>query len=427
MTIYAEWGFDGSPFQTTSLPPSALGEKLLVGRDKQTATLMRRIGTGPKLATVEGLNGVGKTSIVNVAAYKLFNEHLKNGSGPLLVPCRKIFQLKPTEDIQNFIDYVLLEVAQTLIEQGARIRDSRETILSAPVDRWLSQPHPISYSGGAWIIQGSHGETNTPAEVNPCNLRKAVITWLEQIFSDDGNSGVICTIDNLELLQSSEAARVMLEQLRDELLTLPGIRWVLCGSLGIVHGVVSSPRLEGYLHPPIELDEVGSDQAAQILDSRLGAYSHEALTPYLPLTVNGFEQLYSVLRGNLRSVLSYADNYCQWIADNGSPDNDPEKDSSFLKWLNIQARANHDAVRQQLRPRPMEVYKIASELQIFSPSDYEIFGFNSIQAMRTHIRDLEDAGLLVSTQDEGDRRRKTIQMTSKGWLVRYFLDTVDRN
>lgn len=41
--------------------------------------------------------------------------------------------------------------------------------------------------------------------------------------------------------------------------------------------------------------------------------------------------------------------------------------------------------------------------------------------MRPHVKDLEDAGLLVSTQDEGDKRRKTIQITPKGWLVNYAL------
>ena len=85
--IYESWGFKGSPFQTTSLPASELGEKLLVGRDKELTTLMRRIASPPKLATLEGLNGVGKTSVVNVACHKLFTQHVQSGAGPLYVPC----------------------------------------------------------------------------------------------------------------------------------------------------------------------------------------------------------------------------------------------------------------------------------------------------------------------------------------------------
>jgi hypothetical protein len=345
-----------------------------------------------------------------------------------LIPCRKIFQIKPGENADAFIHYVLMEVAQTLIEQAARLIRSGHEIKTGPVDRWLNQPHAVSYSGGVWVVQGGmQVETNTSSGFDRSGFRKAVIGWLEQIYEDDPNSGVVCTIDNLELLQSSEQAREVLEQLRDELFNLRGIRWVLCGSLGIVHGVVSSPRLEGYLHQPIELGEVGEDQASRIIESRIGAYSESGREPYLPLTVASFERLYAVLKGNLRSVLSQADNYCQWIADIGSPASDQEKDETFATWLNGQAEVNYEAVRQQLRPRPMEVFSKAVELQVFSPSDFAQFGFSSIQAMRQHIRDLEDAGLLVSTQDEGDRRRKTIQMTPKGWLVQYHLEAQARS
>lgn len=89
--IYENWGFTGSPFQTTSLPPSELGEKLLVGRGIELGTLMRRLSSPPKLATLEGLNGVGKTSVVNIASFKLFSDYKKTGNGALYIPCRRIF------------------------------------------------------------------------------------------------------------------------------------------------------------------------------------------------------------------------------------------------------------------------------------------------------------------------------------------------
>src|ERR1039458_267474 len=62
------WQNRVSWFQTASLPASELGERLLVGRAEELRSLERKISSGPKIATLEGLNGVGKTSIVNVAA-----------------------------------------------------------------------------------------------------------------------------------------------------------------------------------------------------------------------------------------------------------------------------------------------------------------------------------------------------------------------
>ena len=90
----------------------------------------------------------------------------------------------------------------------------------------------------------------------------------------------------------------------------------------------------------------------------------------------------------------------------------------FNRWMSEQASAAFDAVRQELRPRAVEVFEKATSVGgVFSPSDFEDFNFNSVQAFRPSIRDLEAVGLLVSTQDDGDKRRKTIQVTPKGWMV----------
>jgi DNA-binding MarR family transcriptional regulator len=73
-----------------------------------------------------------------------------------------------------------------------------------------------------------------------------------------------------------------------------------------------------------------------------------------------------------------------------------------------------------MTPRGWEVF---DELVVrggsCSPSDYEEFDFESPQAMQPHLRRLQAANLVVSNIDESDRRRKTIVITPKGWLVQY--------
>jgi hypothetical protein len=421
--IYEQWGFLSSPFQTTSLPPTSLGEKLLVGREVVLASLIRKIASAPKMATVEGLNGVGKTSVVNIAAYRLYRNHIDNGKGPLYIPCQKIFQLNPHQDLQTFIDSVLMEVAQTLIDKANELGKRKIDVKTDGINRWLNSPQLTTFQGGVWVVQaGKQSETNTSSGFERSGFRREIFSWLKEVFPDAAAGGVICTIDNLELLQSSETARALLEQLRDELFNVVGLRWVLCGALGIVYGVVASPRLEGYLHKPIEISEIEDRHAAEILTTRIEAFGQAGVTPYLPLLDTDFGNLYGILRGNLRSVLSYADDYCQWVADRVPPTDDVGKNAAFQTWLEEQAKAAHDAVRQELRPRAIEVFGKAVALGgIFSPSDFLEFGFNSIPAFRPHIRDLEAVGVLVSTQDEGDKRRKTIQVTPKGWMVELHL------
>jgi len=422
--IYEEWGFKGNPFQTTSLPANELGQRLLVGRERELSKLSVRIQSAPKMTTIEGLNGVGKTSIVNVASFNLYQKHLTTGEGALFIPCRKIFQLDTTRSLDEFVDHVLLEVAQTLIENAEAIKVHGSFLRTKEVDLWLNSPQLTTFSGGIPIFQiGAASEQNTGAGFERSGFRKVVTSWLEHVFADETRGGVICTIDNLELLQSSETAKQLLEKLRDELFNIRGLRWVLCGALGIVYGVVSSPRLEGLLHSPIEIGEIADDLAPEILSSRIDAYAQSPTkAPYLPLRPSDFERLYSVLNGNLRSVLSHADRYCVWTWDRAQPKTDEEKESYFEEWLGEESKEALAAARQVVGRKTMQVFDTACGLGNFSPGDFETFGFASLQALRTHIRDLENVGLLVSTQDETDKRRKTIQVTAKGWLVRHALD-----
>lgn len=421
--IYNEWGFRSSPFQTTSLPANDLGERLLVGRDTVLKLLMNRIASVPRIATVEGLNGVGKTSIVNVAAHKLYRDFIKTGNGPLYIPCSRTFQLSIEQDLNEFEDLVYLEIAQTLIARANDIQLNGTWLDTSAVNRWINSPQLTTFQGGIWLVQaGMQRQLNTGVGFERSGLRNAVGQWLKAIFPTPESGGVICTIDNLELLQSSETARSILERMRDGLLSTLGIRWVLCGALGIVYGIVSSPRLEGYLHRPIEIGEIGAEHTKDLLNSRVAAYSNDETSSYIPINTEEFEYLYEILRGNTRSVLSYTDDYCQWISDRNRPVSKDEKALAFLKWLTEQAKAAYEASRQELRPKALKVFSQACVLRIFSPSDFEAFGFNSVPAFRPHIRDLESVGLVVSTQDEGDKRRKTIQVTPKGWIVKYHRD-----
>ncbi len=427
MNIYQEWGFQDSPFQTTALPASELGDSLLVGRNKELNSLLKRMYNPPKIVTIEGLNGVGKTSLVNVAAYQAYKKHLEDWNNPLLIPCNRTFQLRPDNVTEDFIDEVLMAVAQTLIERAKNLKDLGDSIKTGAMDKWLNSPQLQTVQASISILTvggggGVSSETNTSSGFQRSGFRKEIVRWLSELFPSPQVGGVICTIDNLELLQTSEVARKLLEQLRDELLTVSGLRWVLCGALGIVLGTASSPRLEGFLHTPIEIKGVDEALANEILGSRIKAFASDGKQPYLPLLPQDFENLYDILNKNLRSVLGRTDNYCQWVADRDLPKDDNQKRAFFYEWLTMESETAHKSVISQLRPRAWGVFKHSVTLDgVFSPSNYESFGFNSIPAMRPHVKDLEDAGLLVSTQDEGDKRRKTVQLTPKGWLVNYAL------
>jgi len=431
MNIFRDWGFTDNPFETKPLPPNDAGKALLIGRDTELSQFKRRLINTSNIVTIEGNNGVGKTSLINVASYELYRNYIDNAEGPFFIPCDKCFQLTTESNLEDFIDEVLFEIAQTLLRIGSELKDlGYKLVGSSAIDKWLNSPLIEAYSANVWKL----GLGKSSSEVNPSlgfqrsGFRIRILDWIKDIFPYRQNGGIVCTIDNIELLQTSDLARKQLEQLRDTLFGYQGIRWVLCGSLGIVMGVASSPRLEGRLSDPIEINGIDPKYTPEILDSRINQYVINQEDYYIPLLQDDFLHLYSILNKNIRNTLNYANNYCLWIADQKlKPQDAKEKKSCYQRWLDFRGTKKIHAVKEEIRPKALEVFKKSIEMKgIFSPSDYEYFGFKNFSAFRPHISILESIGLVVSSIDETDKRRKTIQVTPEGWFYNYALKSLKK-
>src|SRR5690606_3430392 len=107
----------------------------------------------------EGPNGVGKTSLVNVAAYNCLRNYLSGGTTQLLIPCRRAFQLSSNVPIDDFIQEIFYEVAQTLIERANSIRgiglalEGKEAL-----NRWLNSATLNTWSGGVSAVALGGGQ-----------------------------------------------------------------------------------------------------------------------------------------------------------------------------------------------------------------------------------------------------------------------------
>ena len=131
-----------------------------------------------------------------------------------------------------------------------------------------------------------------------------------------------------------------------------------------------------------------------------------------------------MLNQNLRTTLSKCHDYCIWTYENNlNPKNDAEKKTFFEKWLKKEALDNEKACSSTVKQKAFEVFDRAAVddelMDSFSLSQFQSFGFDSVNTLRPLVKELEDAGLLISQIDEDDNRRKTISVTPKGWLVNY--------
>ncbi|GAD09327.1 hypothetical protein GFGA_1c1145 [Gluconobacter frateurii NBRC 103465] len=103
------------------------------------------------------------------------------------------------------------------------------------------------------------------------------------------------------------------------------------------------------------------------------------------------------------------------------PKNEEEKNELLKIWL-ISEAEKHLADTQSITPTGWKVFQVISQKpEGISPTgDYGEFGYDSPQALQPYLRSLEQAALIESTIDDSDRRRKTITLTPRGWLVEYY-------
>ncbi|UED71594.1 hypothetical protein [Brevibacillus sp. HD3.3A] len=427
MNIYNSWGFTENPFNTTALTADERGIELLVGRDQEIHRIISRLHTPPKIVTLEGQIGIGKTSIANVAAFKAFRQYINGETDQLLIPCRRNFQITGDKSADDIVEDVIVEIAQTIIEKSEYLKDKGVVVpKTAKIDKWLNSPILNAIQTGLSIL-GFGGTASRGISVNTSNgfresgLEKQVHEWLNTMFPKGSGGGIICIIDNLELLETSSVARTKLEELRDRLLNVPGIRWIICGANGIVRSVLSSNRLEGYLYNPIDVGGIDISFAGEIFSSRVRTFVVNKNYFYLPLTIPDFAKMYRILNGNLRNSLGKIADYCMFVFDEGiTPETDGQKNQEFENWILDEGNRYLESLESHLSPGVWKVFDQAINIGgAFSPSDHSEFGYDKPQGIRPFIKQLEDHALVETSRDDSDNRRKNIQVTAKGWFVAF--------
>jgi hypothetical protein len=406
------------------VPPTAQGATLLVGRDNELRTLKLLLESTSLHPTIEGANGVGKTSLVGVAAYQLFQVYRRGGSQQAFIPLARPFQLQPEDTVDGFRRRVLFEIAQGLIDHWDDLKGGGLSIPDVTeIRRWLTRATTKGGGVGA-TVAGFGGSLagnitpNTSAGFNESGFGTVIESWMRQVFPSQESGAFIAVIDNLELLETSQTARRLLESMRDEVLGLPGVRWVLCGSRGIVQTIASSSRLEGRLGSPMVLGPLTDNVVADVVRARRDAFKLGS-SAVAPLSPRAFTSLYEVLNRNLRNALKYADDFAIWLALNSEPPWVLEtNDALFSVWLTETADEHHQQTK--LGKAAWKAFDTLIELGgTCSPSDYEAFGYDTPMALRPQFKALEDTNLVTSAIDKDDRRRKTITVSPRGWMVQY--------
>lgn len=455
---YTSAGFSGNPFSVHALKADDLGRRLMVGRDDLIQLVANRLHKSGKITCLDGHVGVGKTSLVNVAAYRCFNGFLSGETHQLLIPLNDTFQLNKDEDVPAFCESVFRKIAAGLLSHLPQLAEtySLPAKSMAQLDAWLHSPvvSHINESLGAAFTGGIPGvisasvnggkadsnQMNTGSGFLKDGIETLVKKWLEEIFTVQGSGGVICIIDNLELLESGPDARRMLEVLRDRLFNINGIRWVFCGANGVILGLAASERLGSFLNTPIiNVQNIKLEHVKPLIQARLAEYSNAAsdAEANLPILLDDIVRLYKMLNFNLRDLLACVDEYCEHQFNIGRGQvSDEQKSKRFEKWLSSKSIDIYKELLSRVATDAWVVLDIAMGPKCkgtFGVGNYQTFSSNSkvhmTQALfKKWLKSLEKLQLISKHSDEsiaGDDddedgfKRDVFMVTAKGSLVHY--------
>lgn len=320
------------------------------------------------------------------------------------------------------------EIAQTLIGSVEAFRTARLELPDIEgLDKWLNSPQYRQGGGGAAGFSGNYGSTvNDATGFAESGFASAVREELARCFPTAGTGGVICVLDNLELLQTSAVARRALESLRDRVFNIPGLRWVLCGSRGIVSRA-RSERLSGIFAAPLVLGPVPDEDSINLISRRIDYHGEPDAAA--PVTPQAFDHLYRALHANLRDGLAWAQQFSQWLYTEfvvpgvDIPDEDDRR-QLLEAWLAEQADAAHSQTRVQ--PRVWQFFvELARAGGRAGMSEWERYGFSKQQQLVTSVTSLVNANLVNRETDPENASRSIAVVTPQGWLVFFHLNRYD--
>lgn len=422
---YRTLGFSADPFSNKALQADEEGEKLVVDREIEVKKLIRRVQESGKIPTLEGPNGVGKTSIINIALHRVLIQSQQDESEPMFIPCRCSFQLSKEKGVEEFLDEFYLQVALTLVESADILRPPpgyTKAPIKASIKSYIQSPIIRSYTGsilGYGI--GTSGTPNSGKGWERVGFRAAIDGWLRLLFPKSESGGVVCVIDNLEILQSSGKAKETIEALRDTAFAVDGIKWILCGSSGVVRGVASSTRLAGWLHKPINIGELREEVGGQVYDKRVETFRKDEQAT-LPLSRDNFITLFDMFNGNSRFALDEAGAFCTWVFDEVD-DLSSLSDDLFERWLREELETNYDEIFVYFRDRDEEAFEGICQLEIFVPNDCSELGFSDPAEFISILERFRNYGLLTPTLDQNTPEDTVYEISPKSLKLQYFLDS----
>lgn len=403
MSTWLDYGFRENPYSTRPIEPTAEGLELLVGRTREIAALHAALTASDTHPTIEGSNGVGKTSLAQVTAYAAKRGAEGGHTKQLFLPVHDVFQVTPQNTPQGFVLEVCAALADAFdIHRGVLQRGDFVVPSGEDISHWRRAVAGRSSGGDAFA---------------DARFAQTMFAWVGDCFPSAATGAFVCVLDNLELLETSVDAKRFLEALRDPLLRKRGLRWVLCGARGVISGAAGSPRLDGVLGEPLQLPHVEPDDAAEILQKRIEIYR---LTDeyFMPVDPEGFAIVYAMLNHNLRDSFKLCQDFVVDFTVSGQAPHYQDDQVDRLKFWLQGVGVKHLRSADKVTSSDWGTFKrMADRRKLCGLDEWQTFGAEDLEGFTAQVKSLKRANLVDEVDDQADDGRTLIRVTTRGWLV----------
>jgi hypothetical protein len=409
MKYWPELGFRGNPYTTLPVPSSEDGDRLLVGRSSELERLLRTVTATATHAVVDGANGVGKSSLVAVAVFRLWQARRPRA---MYLPLPAPLNVTEQSTHETIADQLMFGLAQALIDNEDDLRaDGAEFGGLAELRRWLNSPLLKNRSAGASALgfggSGALGESaNTSVGFAQDGFRRQVWKAVEESFRPGDDGGFVVVLENVELAGGSLGALGLLEGCRDPLLTHPALKWIICGSGAVMRHISNSPRLDGVIGRPVTLTPLDASLVPEVVAARVSCFRTRQ-DPLVPVDGEALEYLFGVSHGNLRTALRYAEEFSAW---------------AYLKdALPDEASLSRPRVAGWVRDRATEELMAVAGV---SEAAWSVFDAIAAAAEPVEVASVDPAALealevngLVRRSFVHDAADPTCEVSQSGWLA----------
>ena len=405
----SKFGFWKSPYSTKPLSAEE-GDKLLVGREKEVRILTQRLTASSRIPILVGDNGVGKTSIANVVAFRLSKEY-KTGDQRYFVLDLNRIRNTHLSDPEVFERYLYYEIIFLLLHQKEFLK--QRGISDQEFNEVYYLTHKMVSNEDQVAIGVIGVEGGQPNPFKESYLFKMIREWLSKCFCKPYSGGIICVIDNLENNGTSRQVQNILETLRDTVFAIPGLLWILCGTPISVNSSLASKRLEGYLECQ-EIYAIDECIVPELIARRIEYFSKENADP--PVNQKLFEFIYSVVNSQLRVALSLCEEFADYLFTYPKHQSKDNRALEFKAWLKEKATELPDR-EYEIPSISWRLFEAITDLgtDVFS-IQYAILGFENEEQLYNAAFPLITKRLIEEVKMEPGY---VLRATQEGWLVNY--------